>query len=515
MSELRGGVASVPLFKVKILDVDFGGIRQVILNVEDATERVIKAGERVRLSKGDRVCTASVALSSTIVSPGEILLPKSLAEELKVLEGDLIGVRVAETPQSALFIKKKLLGSKLSPEEIRAIIRDIVDGSLGDGEIAAFLSAQEIHGLTIDELESLTRAMVDTGARIEFDESAYDEHSIGGVPGNSKVALIAVPIVASAGLLIPKTSSRAITSPAGTADTMEVLANVEFTPEELKEIALKTKGVIAWGGSLNIAPADDIFIRVENKLMLDPPTQMVASILAKKLAIGINVAIIDIPVGKGAKVEDMKRAEELSRIFIEQSGRLGIRLKCAISYGGQPIGYTIGPALEAKEALQTLVDGKGAGSLVEKAIGIAGILFEEAGLTARGGGISLARKLLEGGVAYEKFKEIIEAQGGDPKVKPEDLPIGDKHVTIEAPTDGYVTHVDNTALTLIARAAGAPIDKGAGIKLYVKAGSKVKSGEKLFTIYSESSVKLAYAHSLAQRLHPITLEGMILRTIPE
>jgi len=501
LSELRGGVASVPLFKVKILDVDFGGIRQVILNVEDATERVIKAGERVRLSKGDRVCTASVALSSTIVSPGEILLPKSLAEELKVLEGDLIGVRVAETPQSALFIKKKLLGSKLSPEEIRAIIRDIVDGSLGDGEIAAFLSAQEIHGLTIDELESLTRAMVDTGARIEFDESAYDEHSIGGVPGNSKVALIAVPIVASAGLLIPKTSSRAITSPAGTADTMEVLANVEFTPEELKEIALKTKGVIAWGGSLNIAPADDIFIRVENKLMLDPPTQMVASILAKKLAIGINVAIIDIPVGKGAKVEDMKRAEELSRIFIEQSGRLGIRLKCAISYGGQPIGYTIGPALEAKEALQTLVDGKGAGSLVEKAIGIAGI--------------SLARKLLEGGVAYEKFKEIIEAQGGDPKVKPEDLPIGDKHVTIEAPTDGYVTHVDNTALTLIARAAGAPIDKGAGIKLYVKAGSKVKSGEKLFTIYSESSVKLAYAHSLAQRLHPITLEGMILRTIPE
>lgn len=502
-------------YKVKILDADFGFDRHVILNVADAESRAMKPGERIRISKGEKLSTAILALSNTIVGRGELALTPNVAGELGVRDGDYVGVRALGMPQSTFYIRKKMLGEKLAPEEIRTIVRDVVEGNIGEAEISAFLTSQEIHGLTSDELESLTRAMVETGDKIEFDEPVFDEHSVGGVPGNSKVALLAVPTVAAVGLLIPKTSSRAITSPAGTADTMEVLANVEFTAEELKEIALKVKGTIAWGGALNLAPADDIFIKVETKLMIDPPSQMVASILAKKLAMGVNVSIIDIPVGRGAKVEDMKRAEEISRLLLEQSGRLGLRVKCAVSYGDQPVGYTIGPSLEAREALRTLRDRRGAGSLVEKALGIAGLIFEEAGYAPKGRGLEVAREVFESGRSYMKMREIIEAQSGDPEVKPEDIPVGDKNITIEAPVDGYVTRVDNRALTLIARSAGAPIDKGAGIELYVKAGSKVKRGEKLYTIYAESSVKLAQAHSLAQRLHPITIEGMILRVLPE
>ena len=500
---------------VRILDMDTGKFRTVLINISDAVKRTIKPYDRVRITFGNRSRTAAVFVSETVIPPGHIGIPKTLADELKVHEGDKVGVKIITQPISVKYILKKLGGAKLSPEEIRAIIKDVVDGNIGDVEMAAFLLSEYFSGMSSDELESLIRAMVDTGSKIEFEEPVYDEHSIGGVPGNSKVALIAVPTVAATGLLIPKTSSRAITSPAGTADTMEVFAKVDFTPTEIKEIASKTKGVLAWGGALDLAPADDIFIHVEHRLMIDPPSQMVASILSKKLAMSVSYLVIDIPVGKGAKVENMSEAEKLASLFLEQTNRLGIKAKCAITYGGQPVGYYIGPALEAKEALETMIKRKGPGSLVEKALGIAGLVFELAGKARRGEGTELAKQIFYSGRTYEKFKEIIEAQGGNPNVKPEELPIGNKSITFDAPTDAYVTHVDNVALTLIARTAGAPFDKGAGVRIHVKAGDKVKKGDPLYTIYAESSVKLSQAYSLSLKLKPITLEGMILKAIPE
>ncbi len=500
---------------VKTLDIDSGRIRTVIINAEDAYFKTIKPYDRVRVTFGDKSRTAMVFVSKTVVEKGHIALPRSLANELGVRDGDKVGVKVITQPISINYILKKLNGGRLLPEEIRAIIKDVVDGSLGEIEMAAFLLAQYFYGMSSDELESLIRAMVDTGARIEFEEPVHDEHSIGGVPGNSKVALIAVPTVASAGLLIPKTSSRAITSPAGTADTMEVFAPVVLTPTEIKEIATKTKGLLAWGGALDLAPADDIFIHIEHRLMIDPQTQMVASILAKKLAMSVSYLIVDIPVGKGAKVETMDQGEKLASLFLDQASRLGMKAKCALTYGGQPVGYYIGPALEAKEALKSMIDRKGPGSLVEKALGIAGLLFELAGIAKSGTGLEYAKELFYKGRTYEKFKEIIEAQGGDPNVKPEEIPLGDKTVTFDAPTDAYVTHVDNIAITLIARAAGAPFDKEAGIRIHVKAGDKVKKGDPLYTIYAKSSIKLSQAYSLSLKLKPITLEGMILKAIPE
>ncbi len=502
------------VLNTKIVDLDADGTRIVVLNRVDASNIGVSSYERVRLMRGDKSITALVLVTDTIVERGVIGMPPYVASELDADNGMNISVKAAGIPSSMRYVLRKLKGEKLSGEEIRQIVKDAIDGNLGDVELATFLLSEYFYGMDGEELESLVRAMVDTGSVIEFEETVYDEHSIGGVPGNSKVALIAVPTVAYAGLLIPKTSSRAITSPAGTADTMEVLARVDFTPEEIKEIALKTKGLIAWGGALNMAPADDIFIRVLQRIMLDPYMQMVASILSKKLAMNVSNLVIDIPVGRGAKVTSMETAMKIANLFVYQGERLGIKVKCAISYGGQPVGYSIGPALEAKEALETLM-GKGPMSVLEKAAGIAGILFEVAGVVPRGKGAYLAKDLIKSGKSLEKMREIIEAQGGYPNVKPEDIPVGEKVVTIESPSDGYVTHVDNAAITLIARAAGAPHARGAGVKIHVKAGRKIKSGDPLLTIYAESSLRLSQAHAMAMRLKPVKIEGMILRVYPE
>ncbi|OYT61910.1 MAG: AMP phosphorylase [Thermofilum sp. ex4484_15] len=504
----------MPILRVELIDISLEGPKLVILNEEDSIRYGFNPSDKVLVSSGDKGIVASVAVTKTVVGPGKIGLLKDEANELKVRNGDPVKVGLPASWESLEYIRKKIKGSELSREEIRSIVRDSVKGVLSEVEVAAFLLSEELVGMGLEEIVYLTEAMVEVGSRISFSEVAYDIHSIGGVPGNSKVALIEVPLVAAAGLLIPKTSSRAITSPAGTADTMEVLAPVNLTLEEVKKAAERTKGVIVWGGSLGLAPADDIFIRVERPLRVDPRSQTVASILSKKLAMGIRKLVADIPIGKGAKVGNLREAREYSKLFLEVSKRLGIDAKCAITYGGQPIGYYVGPALEAKEALIALQGKVGAMSLIDKATSLAGLIYEMAGIAPKGRGQSLAKEVFRTGKAWSKMKDIIEAQGGNPQVKPDDIEVGYKREVVEAPFEGYVTDVDNTAITLIARAAGAPRDKRAGVILYVKAGKKVRKGEKLMEIVAESGDKLAKARSLALRLRPITLEGMLLGTVP-
>lgn len=418
---------------------------------------------------------------------------------------------MAPRPLAISFIKKKMRGEELSKEEIRKIVEDIVYGNIGPLETLAFAMTEYFVGLSLDETEYLTRSLAELGETLDFEEPVYDKHSIGGVPGN-KVSLMIVPIVAASGLLIPKTASRAITSPAGTADTMEVLANVEFKASEIKEIVRKTKGCIVWGGMLNIAPGDDLIIRVEYPIGLDPKPQMIASIMAKKMAIGVTNLVLDIPVGKGAKVETMEEAEELSTTFIEMGRRLGINVRCGITYGEQPVGHAVGPALEAREALRALM-GEGPASLIEKSLSLAGLLLEMGGVAPVGGGYHAAKDLWKRGKAYKKMREIIEAQGGNPNVKPDEIPLGEHIHVVYSPVDGFVTKVDNIAIREIARAAGAPKDKGAGVLLHAKRGYKVRKGDKLMEIYAERSTKLHDAVKILNKRIPIVVEGMLLKVI--
>jgi AMP phosphorylase len=295
---------------------------------------------------------------------------------------------------------------------------------------------------------------------------------------------------------------------------MSVLAPVEFSAQELQKIASKLNGAIVWGGGLNLAPADDAFITVEYPLSLDPEPQMIASILAKKLAVGTDFLVLDIPTGEGAKITSSEEARRLGNRFIEMGAKLNMRIRCGVTYGGQPVGRAVGPALEAKEAMQTL-EGAGSQSLVEKSTALAGMLLEMGGKASKGNGQETARAILQSGKALKKMIEIIEAQGGNPHIRSEDIVVGSCKHSVTAPADGYVTHVANVAINEIARAAGAPVEKGSGVILHLKRGEKVSKGEPILDIYAERQSRLEQAYSLVAKLQPITIEGMLLEEIPE
>lgn len=501
----------MPNFKAKLIDIKTGE-KSVILNEGDAEELMLKIHDRVHLKNDVNSVIALTDVSDMMVEKGELGIYEDLLPEFPVSAGDAVELSVASPPPSVEFIRRKMKGGVLKKEELHQIVKDTVSHSLSELEVAAFLMAEQYVGMNMDEVEHLTRAIVDTGRTIDFGETVVDKHSIGGVPGN-KVTLLIVPIVAAAGLKIPKTSSRAITSPSGTADTMEVLSPVTFSLDKLRKLLHEVGGYIAWGGSLNLAPADDLFIRIEHPLSIDPKAQMLASIMAKKLSVGVSSMVLDIPTGKGAKVEDFETARALGGDFIELGRRLGIKVRCGITYGNQPVGHTVGPALEAKEALQALM-GKGPNSLIEKSTSLAGMLFEVNGISSKGQGQALAKDILRSGKAYAKMQEMIEKQGGNPDVKPDEIHLGSNRYVLPAPADGYVSSISNSAINAIAKASGAPINKGAGVMLYAKMGYAVRKGDPVLEIYAETEQKLKTAKAIALQKTPFMIEGMLLEELP-
>ncbi|MGC8932502.1 MAG: AMP phosphorylase [Thermoproteota archaeon] len=497
--------------RTKVVNIRLDEPRAVI-NREDADRLGLIAGDRVKINYRGSALAAPLSISD-FAEKGSIVIFLDLAERLGVKEGEIVDVTRSDVQHSVDLIRRKMNGAKLSKREIEEIVLDIYSGSLSNVELAAFILSLEFRGMDLEEIEYLTRAMAEIGTVLDFgSKNVVDKHSMGGVPGNSKDALIIVPIVASAGLLMPKTSTRAIMSPSGTVDTMEVLAPVDLRAEEIVEITKRVGGVITWAHAANISPVDAILIeRVEYPLRVDPEPLIYASILSKKYAAGIRKLVVDIPVGEEAKVEDMRDARRIAKNIVELAERLDITAEAAISYGGQPIGRCIGPALEAREALEILSSGgKGSGSIVEKSLSIAGMLLEMGGVAARGKGYQMALSILESGKAYEKFREIVEAQGGDPSIKPEDVDLGNHKEVINSRSAGYVTKVSNKAVSMIARAAGAPMDKKAGVKLYAKRGDRVEVGDPIMEVFSSSSARLSEAVKLAQSLDPVKVEGMIL-----
>ena len=501
-------------FEARILDIT-AGVSVVILNEEEATENDIFTGDRLVVDNRGKQTIATVDVSKTIVKRGEIALFADVAEKIEAKRGDKLVVAQTGSPASIDLIKKKMDGGVLQEHEIKTIIDELMENKLTDVELSSFITSLYIRGLNTEETVALTKAIVRSGKTLELGDAhpIVDKHCTGGVAGNRTTMLI-VPIVAAAGLYMPKTSSRSITSAAGTADTMEVLANVEFTLEEMKKIVLKTHGCIAWGGGMNLASADDKLIKIRHPMRLDPKGVMVASVLAKKKAVGAELVAIDIPVGRGAKITSMDVANELAREFIVISAKLGMKSEVFITYGRDPVGCGIGPALECRDVLEAL-QGRGPADLVQKSCKLAGAILEMGGKAEPGRGYAIALELLQNGKAYQKMKEIIEVQGGNPNVKPDDLPIGQYREQFYAQEDGRIHLVDNKAVNRIARAAGAPKSKGSGMILHVESGDKVKKGQLLFEIISESETKLSFASELAKDINPIELEAVILGKMGE
>ncbi|MEA4977360.1 MAG: AMP phosphorylase [Methanomassiliicoccaceae archaeon] len=491
---------------VKYFDVD-SSEPTVLMHDDDCEEIGVKENDRVRLeNKG--FATALVSRTDTLVERGTILVPAKTMAAIGAKDGYTVSVEFAQSPESVRSIRKKMDGEVLSKDEIFGIVRDILDTKLSKIEISAWLTSLYINGMCIDEIADFATAMVDTGERIVFDRKpVYDFHSMGGVPGN-KVTPIVVSIVAAAGLMLPKTSSRAISSACGTSDFVETFCDVELSSERLKEVAEKIGGVLAWGGAINLAPVDDLVIKIEHPLGINPRAQMLASIVSKKLAIGAEYLLIDIPMGAGTKVPTIEAARTYARDFMDLGDKLGIHVECAITYADQPVGSAVGPNLEARECIRIL-EGQGhPASVAEKACELAGIILEMSGMS---NGNVKAREILDSGEALKKFRQIVDAQGGDCNVKSEDLKPGQFMAEFRSPKSGYVHGIKNKDIVAVAKAAGSPNDKGAGLLLFRKKGQRVEAGEVLMEIYADNEAKLQRAMVLAERYQPVDIEGMLIK----
>ncbi|MCD6477132.1 MAG: AMP phosphorylase [Candidatus Aenigmarchaeota archaeon] len=500
---------------VKPIEFETGGKPILIMNKQDAEFLGLHSSDRVLIKSKKKKIISIIDISDKLVSPGEAGANIDLCTRLNIALGHSIDVVAAGTPESVRFIKEKIQGRRLNYKKIKAIIEDVVERHLTDVELSAFITSLSIYGMSMDETESLSKAMIQTGKKIKLPgKKLVDKHGIGGCSGDT-TSMVLVPTVAAAGLTIAKTSSRAITSPAGTADKMEILAPVEFKIDEIKKIIKKANACLVWGGTLDLAPADDTFVKIEYPLSIDP--LMLPSIMSKKKAMGSKYLVIDMPTGRGAKIKTVGAATSLAYDFIELGKRLGIHTACGITYGEQPIGYRIGPALEAQEALLTL-KGNGPKDLLEKVASLAGILFE---MVAKNhiDGKKHALYLIKSGKAYKKMKQIIEAQGGDPNIKPSDIEVGKKHVYVRSNKSGFVLWTKNAEIAAIAREAGAPKDKGAGLIINKKNGDKVKKGDILLIIYSNNSAKLDSALKLVKEYEPIVVgksyeERLLLSKVP-
>lgn len=453
-----------------------------------------QAQARIEVRVGQRRILATLNVTTDgLVRDGEAGLSEVAWRQLGVLEGALAELAHPMPLDSLVHVRNKIAGAPLEESAMRAVIADIAAGRYSAVHLAAFVTACAGDRLDLDETTHLTRAMLAAGDRITWpDRPIMDKHCVGGLPGN-RTTMLVVPIVAAAGLVIPKTSSRAITSPAGTADAMETVAPVCLELRGIRRVVEREGGCVVWGGAVRLSPADDIIIRVERPLGLDSDGQLVASVLSKKAAAGATHVFIDIPVGPTAKVRTAEAACGLADRLRMVGQRLGLRVRVAQSDGSQPVGRGIGPALEARDVLAVLRGAPEAPQdLRRRAVAIAGEVLELSGRFAPAAGAATAARLLNDGSAWRKFVAICEAQGGM-----REPPRAAQTWGLTAPAAGRVVGIHNGRLARLAKLAGAPDAPSAGLELHVRRGDPVVPGAPLLTLHAESAGELAYARAYA------------------
>lgn len=455
----------------------------------------LSANSRVLLgSNGREVIATLYQVSSDILEIDEAGLSETAWEHLQAADGAAVFVRHPDPVESFGRVRARIFGSRLGGRDFAAILGDISADRYSDVELSAFLTATSAFPLDDAETVALTRSMVEVGDRLGWDSSpVVDKHSVGGLPGNRTTPIV-VAIVAAHGLTMPKTSSRAITSPAGTADTMETLAPVELGMEDIRRVVELESGCIVWGGAVHLSPADDILIRVERALDIDSEGQLVASVMSKKIAAGSTHLVLDIPVGPTAKVRSEAAAKALSARLSMVAAAFGLETAMVFSDGTQPVGRGIGPALEARDVLAVLQQlGNAPEDLRDRACTLAGALLELVGRAGPGSGKAVAESTIYDGRAWAKFQRICEAQGGM-RVPP----VARHRSPLMAPHSGTLRSIDNRRIARVAKLAGAPGSKAAGVEMHVRLGGSIEAGEPLCTVCSETTGELQYALDYAR-----------------
>lgn len=459
-----------------------------------------QAQARVKLSLKSKTVIATLnVVRSDFIAESEAGLSEVAWRELEAFDGDVVQVSHVDALESFSAVRAKVYRHELSVPQIDAIVRDVAACRYSALELAAFVTACADTRLSLQETVELTRAMVNVGERLQWGTGpVVDKHCVGGLPGNRTTPIV-VAIAAANGLLIPKTSSRAITSPSGTADTMEMLAPVDLSLAQMRRVVDAEGGCVVWGGAMALSPADDILIQVERPLDLDSEGQLVASVLSKKIAAGSTHVVLDLPVGPTAKVRTARAAQLLGARLRDTATALGLQVRIVESDGTQPVGRGIGPALEARDVLAVLRnDAEAPDDLRQRALALAAQVLELGGRCVPGAGADLASHTLASGAALRKFEAICRAQGG--LREPPAAPLQRVFVAERA---GTVRAIDNRRLARIAKLAGAPTAPAAGLTLHVHGGEYVAKGQPLFTLQAEAPGELDYAAGFA-KAHPET-----------
>lgn len=484
--------------RVRCLDLETGDHPLAIVRKDSPVVRSegFGAHARIRLeSPRADIVARMYTTGAAVLQLDEIGLSTGAWKALQVRDGDALHVSHPPPVQSTHAVRGKVYGRRLSTESLQRIMRDIARGRYDEVELAMFLTAIAARALDDEELVGLTGAMVEVGDRLRWDLAMLmDKHCIGGLPGNRTTPLV-VAVVAANGLYIPKTSSRAITSPAGTADTMEMLAPVNLDLGTMRRVVEAEGGCIVWGGSVRLSPVDDILIRVARVMDLDAEAQLVASVLSKKIAAGATHLVLDLPVGTTAKVRSPDEASALADRLCATAGAFGLEARALLTDGNQPVGRGIGPALEARDVLAVLRRESGyPEDLRDRALALAAVLLEMGGAAEEGHGLELAARTLDSGAAHEKFEAICTAQGG------RRTPPTSKHrFVVEAPLGARIKGFDNRRLARVAKLAGAPGAPASGLECHVRIGDRVDRGDPLYTIHAETRGELSYAREYAGR----------------
>jgi len=490
--------------KLKVKNFNwYAGRPIVILGEETAKKMNVFVDDRVAIETRNKKVYAVVDIFSKLVKKDEIGVSHELGRIIKTPTGSKVEVSSSELSEASFLIKKKIGGATLTQKELDLVISEIVHNNLTEAEIAFFTAAEKLNGMKFSETIALTKAMIKTGAKLKF-KGRYvaDKHCIGGIAGN-RTTPITIAICAAVGLTLPKTSSRAITSASGTADVIETISDVEIPLSRIVKIVKKHKACLAWGGSLKLAPSDDKIIQVERLLNLDIEPQLLASIMSKKISAGARHILIDIPYGKGAKVQNLMRAKKLGNKFYRLGKEFKLKMKVVYTDGTQPVGNGIGPVLEMLDVLSVLQN-TGPEDLKEKSLDLAVELIKLCGIKeAR----AKATKALSTGAAYEKFKDIINAQNGkknfDEKVA--NLKLAKFKKVITAKKSGKIKYISNKGINSLCRILGTPETISAGAYLHKHLGP-VKKGEPLLTLYTESPNKMKDALKFLKEFKPIEIK---------
>lgn len=487
----------------KKLDLEGGKDLFVVLNKIDAEKIGLHDGDMAFLGYRDTEMYVKIVLTDEKVREGEIGLYEELVDERFAPVNRKVFLDIPKPTKSLEAIKKKMEGGKLTEEDLLAIMEDIGSRKLRETEVAFFVSTFFNPGFDEDEIYWMTKGMAESGRILDFKDirnngdMIVDKHSIGGTAGKG-ITPVLVAILAANDLVCPNTSTRAITSPAGTSDILEVVMPVAIKEEEVYEVVKKTGACLIWGGSLYLAPADDEIINVERSLRIQEFQKVLVSIVAKKIAMGATYVLIDLPYGENSKIERPDDLHFLEREFKELFAKVGVKCFTITRQIKGPEGNGVGPALEIREAIRILEQTENRSrDLEDTIVDMAEILLEETGKAKKGEGKKLARATLEDGRALKKFWDIAIAQGQKESIKSEDIELGELTFELKSVKSGTLKYIDTRGIVDIARALGTPKIKKAGIYLNKHLGDKIEKGDTIATLYAETESRLNQGREIA------------------